>query len=484
MIDSLLRMLVQHDGDLATLVIGKAPSLSSKGTPMRLFFPTFTTALRGQLLGELLTDERLLQLERGETVSFVYEAASIGAFDVQMQGEGCTEATFSRQGVERPEEEAAELILDDVSSPPVTAEPVARQAVTAEAKSALDELLRTAHRMTASDLHLADDEEPVVRVDGRLRPMHNATANARDAIDAVLAGPYAEELDRTGSVDRGFDLNHATRIRAHVYKAGAGRAAALRLLRRRPPAMESLHLPVPIEPLIAAPHGLILFAGPTGSGKSTTMAGLAQLALEGRRGLLVTLEDPIEYRFEASGDGSLVRQRQVGRDTPTFPDGLRDALREDPDLVLIGELRDAETISLALTAAETGHLVLASVHSRSTASAIDRIIDGMPSDKQSQARIQLANSLQAVVSQRLLPAANGDGRVVALEILRNTHAVAHLIRESKTAQLSTSLQAGGADGMLPLERCLRDLVRNGRIDRDIALAAATDPKELDRILRT
>jgi twitching motility protein PilT len=240
-------------------------------------------------------------------------------------------------------------------------------------------------------------------------------------------------------------------------------------------------MPVAFDDVIDLRDGLVIVCGATGSGKSTTLAALAQEALRRRSILLVTLEDPIEYALETS-NASLVRRRQVGRDVADFASGLRDALREDPDVLIVGEMRDPETIALALTAAETGHLVLASLHSRATASAIERIVDTYPPERQRQIRVQLADSLRMVVAQRLLPRARGAGRIPAIELLRVTHATAPLIREGRTAQLATALQGGRREGMLALEHCLADLVASGEVSLEDARAASNDRASFDMYL--
>ena len=243
------------------------------------------------------------------------------------------------------------------------------------------------------------------------------------------------------------------------------------------PALETLDLPVPLADLADVPHGLVLFAGATGSGKSTTMAALCRRALERRSVVLVTLEQPIEFALSGSSR-SVVRQREVGRDVPDFTTGLRDALRSDPDIIVVGELRDAETIRLALTAAETGHLVLASLHSGSAAGVIERVVDAYPSEQRGEIRSQLADALRAVVVQRLIARARGTGRIPALEVLRATHAVQNLVREGRSAQIGSVLQGGSRDGMLSLERCLADYVRSGVITLENARAAANEPDSL------
>jgi twitching motility protein PilT len=267
------------------------------------------------------------------------------------------------------------------------------------------------------------------------------------------------------------------RIRLHAYVAADAIAAALRLLPNAPPPLSQLHMPVPCGDLVGLPHGLVLVCGATGAGKSTTLAALAQEALAKRSILLVTLEDPIEYTLTARA-GSIVRRRQVGRDVLDCAGGLRDALREDPDVLLVGEMRDPETIALAMTAAETGHLVLTSLHSRGAASAIERIVDTYAPERQRQIRMQLADSLRAVIAQCLLPRAHGGGRILAAEVLRVTHAVANMIRDAKTVQIATVLQSSRNDGMIPLERSLAELVQAGEVRLEDARAAANDQGSL------
>ena len=284
-------------------------------------------------------------------------------------------------------------------------------------------------------------------------------------------------------------MPEAGRFRLNLYQASLRLAAAIRVLPERAPTLAELHLPMPIDDLVALPHGLVIVCGPTGSGKSATLAALAGEAIRRRPGLLISLEDPVEYNLATSelgggAGGGIVRQRQVGVDVRDFPSGLRDALREDPDILLIGEMRDPETITLALTAAETGHLVLTSLHSRSAASSVERIVDAYPGERQNQIRVQLADALRAVVAQRLIPRARGTGRLPALEVLRGNHTVASLIRDGKTAQLATVMQSSKKEKMLPLERCLADMVRAGLIPRDHASAVANDQTSLGSYLQS
>jgi twitching motility protein PilT len=336
-----------------------------------------------------------------------------------------------------------------------------------------------------------------VRVDGMLSSL-DAGVSIDVAATLGLDAAARDRLAHGAAVELACQVDGVGRVRVHVFQVSAGLAAAVRLLPPATPSLSSLGFPISLADVVDLPNGLVLVCGAAGSGKSTTLAALAQEALRKRSIVLTTLEDPIEYALSA-GEASLVRRRQVGRDVRDFTSGLRDALREDPDVLLVGELRDPETIALALTAAETGHLVLASMHSRGAASAIERIVDAMPEGRQANVRVQLAESLRVVVAQRLLPRASrsvaqdpspyrqgaspglrtrGTGRVPAIEVLRVTHAVSALIREGKTAQIPTAIQSGRKEGMLSLERCLADRVAAGDITLDDARAAANDPSSL------
>jgi twitching motility protein PilT len=302
-------------------------------------------------------------------------------------------------------------------------------------------------------------------------------------VAALLALGDAERARLAGgdSIDSASEVAGVGRVRIHFFRSSAGLAAAVRLLPRAAPSLASLRLPLPLDDLAELPHGLVLVCGASGSGKSTTLAAMAQEALRRRSIVLTTLEDPIEFALSPPGT-SLARRRQVGRDVRDFATGLRDALREDPDVLLLGEMRDKETIALALTAAETGHLVLSSLHSGSAASAVERIVDAFPATGQAQVRGQLADSLRAVVVQRLLPRAKGEGRIPVIEVLRVTHAVGALIREGRTSQILSMLQSGKREGMLSLERCLADRVQAGEVGLEDARAAANDPPSLTSYL--
>ncbi|MFO0661910.1 MAG: PilT/PilU family type 4a pilus ATPase, partial [Polyangiaceae bacterium] len=367
-----------------------------------------------------------------------------------------------------------------------------RQGATDLSSSApLVSLLATAVAMRASDLHLLDGELPSLRINGALRELSTIDPTvfpvyepSQFKVAGLLASAFGlAERDLEEGLDSTLEVPSLGRFRVHCYLASRGLAAAIRMLPKAVPRVGELKFPVRIDDLVDLPHGLVLVCGPTGAGKSTTLAALGQEAIRRYPKMLITLEDPIEYVLEPGTDGGLVRQRQVGRDVRDFNSGLKEALREDPDVILLGELRDAETIMLALTAAETGHLVLATLHSRSASSAVERIIDAVPAARQNQVRAQLADSLRAVIVQRLIPRMDGSGRTPAVEILRGNIGVAALIREGKNSHLITTIQSGRREGMIPMDRCLADLVKSGAISVADAQANASDPTSLTQFLQ-
>lgn len=493
---SLLRMLAQNNGDELSIVPDQPPALARAGVPLRLFFPPVTEGLHAQIVGPLLTPERRQALERGEEVRFEHDAGPQGVFQVRLRGHPLARAGFVRGAAEAAAEPggAEPARVEPTRGESTRVEPARVEPATASVREsapladaaglepALRRLIERALLAGASDLHLTEGEPAVWRVDGVLRHA-GAEIDVRRSVAALIGAHGVARVQAGEGVDDAITLPDGERVRVHAFLCDRGLALALRVLRRRAPRLAELGLPVPLDDLVSLPHGLVLVGGPTGSGKSTTLAALAQACLDRRRGLLVTLEDPIEYVFRADGEGALVRQRQVGTHARDFATGLRDALREDPDVLLIGEMRDPESIALALAAAETGHLVFASLHVRSAPASISRIVDGCPDAHRAQVRAQLAESLRAVVVQRLLPRASGEGRVVAMEVMRGTRAVGAHIREGREGQLSSVVQSGAADGMWPLERCLRDQVRSGQITLETAQAVCNERGTLDALLR-
>lgn len=337
------------------------------------------------------------------------------------------------------------------------------------------QLLHQAYSSGASDLHISVGSPPVVRIDGKLRHLEEGCVTAEESAamaEALLGGKRAERLREGGEEDFSFPLDNGVRYRVNVYRQRGAVSIAARSIPQQIPTMEQLALPAQLSGLALKPQGLILVTGPTGSGKSSTLAAMINYINRTESKHIVTLEDPIEF-LHPHGT-CLIDQREVGSDTGSFASGLRAALRQDPDVILVGEMRDLETISAAVTAAETGHLVLATLHTTDAAQTIDRIIDAFPGHQQAQIRSQLASVLLAVLSQRLFPRAGGKGRLAATELLVNTPAVANLIRSEKTYQIKSIMQTGRSLGMHTLEMNIRELLQMGLIRPEAAKAYLTE----------
>ncbi len=494
-LDSLLRIVDQQGANELRLGSDKPPSMFAQGAPKKLTMPATSTESLVGLFGELLDTARMALLDKLGRVEFKHDAEKAGSFQVTITKRPGATLAFdaivmkaAALGAPAPAA-AAPALAPPPAPPPHTSEPPIAQAprggLPLKLGAPLDAMLARAAAMNASDVHLSEEDVPRARVHGRLTPLGAELHGSLFEIARAAFGPALERrLEALGSFDAAIELPSGGRGRVNVYASSRGLTMAIRLLPRAIPSLGSLGFPLPIDELAELPHGLVLVTGATGSGKSTTLAALAQEALATRSIVLVSLEDPIEYQLSAGPEhGSLVRQRQIGRDVRDFPTGLRDALREDPDVLLIGEMRDAESIQLALTAAETGHLVLASLHARSAVNAVERIIDTYPPERQAQIRIMLADSLRAVVAQRLLPSASG-GRVLAAEILRATTSVQAAIRDSKLGAMRSAMQAGKSEGMIVLERVLVDLVRKKQISIDVARTAANDVGTFAQYLST
>jgi len=346
--------------------------------------------------------------------------------------------------------------------------------------AALDEVIARG----GSDLHVAGDAPPMVRVDGELTPVTNAAvwsrAEVTGILESIMNAHQREVFEREWELDFAISPRGDFRFRVNFYKDRDAMAAAFRLIPTEIKSLKQLGVPGVVAKFAALPRGLVLVTGPTGSGKSTTLAALIDLVNKTRADHIVTIEDPIE--FVHRNQRSLVNQREVGADTHSFADALKRVLRQDPDVILIGELRDLETVSTALTAAETGHLVFATLHTQSAAQTIDRIIDVFPPHQQGQVRSQLALTLQGVVCQTLLPRATGQGRIIATEIMMTTGAIANLIREGKTYQITSALQAGREQGMHTMDQHLADLVNSHMVTHEAAQAKMQDPENFNRLV--
>jgi twitching motility protein PilT len=295
-----------------------------------------------------------------------------------------------------------------------------------------------------------------------------------EALSAILTEEQMQEFNETLDIDFSFEIVGVSRFRANVFLQQRGPGAVFRMIPSKVLTLEQLGMPEVLRTMALKEKGLIVVTGPTGSGKSTTLAAMVNHVNETRPGHILTIEDPIEFVHESKM--SLVNQREVGNHTQSFANALRAALREDPDVILVGELRDLETTSLAITAAETGHLVFATLHTNSAAKTIDRLIDIYPAGQQSQIRTMLSESLEGVVAQTLLPSKDGKGRVAAVEILIGVPALRNMIREDKTAQILSVMQTGAQHGMQSLDQALQDLVMQGRLSRAEAMRKSSNPK--------
>lgn len=353
----------------------------------------------------------------------------------------------------------------------------------------MEELLQMVFDKDGSDLHIAANVPPMIRVNGKLQPTEMEPLTPEDTqnlIFSILTNDQRKTLEQTWELDCSYGVVGLGRFRVNVYKDKGNYAAALRTIASKIPRFDELGLPPIVKELIKKPRGLVLVTGPTGSGKSTTLASMIDLINSERPEHILTIEDPIEYVHVSKK--SLVNQRELGEDTRSFDNALKAALREDPDVILVGEMRDLETIRLALTAAETGHLVFGTLHTSSASQTVDRMVDVFPPHQQTQIRVQLSNGLVGVLSQTLLPRAGanqyqkGKGRIMAMEVMMVTPAVANLIREGKTAQIYSSIQTGGKFGMQTLEMALKELYLSRQITFEDAIGKTSRPEDFQRLV--
>lgn len=347
------------------------------------------------------------------------------------------------------------------------------------------DLLAEALSLKASDLHITVGVPPKVRVHGSLTALNYPALTPEDTEELLL--PLLDDrtksiFENNGEVDFALNFGDGERSRANIYRQKTMMAGAFRLLNAKIPRTEELGIPWAVTDLHTRNNGLVLVTGPTGSGKSTTLASIINLINKNKDCHIITLEDPIEYIHEHKR--SIVNQREMGTDSRSYADALRAALREDPDVILVGEMRDLETISIAITAAETGHLVFSTLHTIGSAATIDRIIDVFPLSQQEQIRIQLATVLQGVISQRLLPNATNTGRVAAFEVMLACPAIQNLIRENKTYQIQSVLQTNKAMGMQTLDNSLYELYMSGKIAKSECIRYSIEPAAMEKALQS
>lgn len=343
-------------------------------------------------------------------------------------------------------------------------------------------LLTEAVRAGASDLHLVSWAPPIMRIDGALVPMDLPQTTPTDLTTMIMSLLNEEQRKRFAAdweLDMSLTIRDVGRFRVNVHRQRGAIEAAFRIISEKIRTLRQLGLPPVVEDLARRETGLILVTGPTGSGKSTTLAAMVEQINQERRCMIVTIEDPIEYVYR--NRNCIIKQRELGIDTKGFAIALREALRQDPDVIVVGEMRDLETIRTTLTAAETGHLVLATLHTPDVMQTIDRIIDVFPPHQQNQVRMQVANTINGIIAQQLLPVAGGRGRVVATEILIATLGVRKILRTAKNEQLVTVMQTSTEQGMITMDKSLKLLYQRGLITYDVALAKARFPETFDHI---
>lgn len=447
-VDGLLELVVAQGADALVLQVDRPPTLLRGGADVPLSMPPLSPEFFGELKREL----------EGRT-------------EVEVQGQRFEVAGEpDRLVLRRPDAKRA--------APPPTAETPRAVAPTRVAPSLFSQWLVESRRRGASDVFFSAGRPPFVRRGGDVQPLASDavdTDSMRTFVEALLSPEALERLATHGSADAGWD-DGTTRYRVHAFEQMDGLSLALRPIRTDPPNLHALGLPESFHKLTQHRNGLVLMTGMAGSGKSTTLVALLERLSRTSAKHIVTLEDPIEYRFAPGA--ALVHQREVGTHVSSFAEGLRAAMREAPDVILLGEMRDRETIAAALTAAETGHLVLSTLHCANSATAIDRIVDVFEEHRHAQVRTQLASVLRAVVSQTLLPSNQPPRRVPAYELLLNNTAVASKIREGRGHQLRSELHPGRSEGMIPLEASLDELVARGEITRELARRVAPNPSLL------
>lgn len=346
----------------------------------------------------------------------------------------------------------------------------------------LKDLLTKTIEVGASDLHLTVALPPTIRVNGKLIQIGNEKLLPNDIesfAKEILEGKY-DEYTENGEYDTSYSIPGLGRFRVNVFKQRNSDAIAIRVIALRIPTLDELKHPVVLKDIVQKQRGLVLVTGPTGSGKSTTLAALINEINSTRQAHIITLEDPIEYLHKHNM--CIVNQREIGKDSKSYQNALRAILREDPDVILVGEMRDLETIQTAITAAETGHLVLSTLHTIGAAKTIDRIIDVFPPHQQQQIKVQLASVLQAVVSQQLVETADGNGRVSSLEIMVSTPGIQNLVREGKTHQIESAVQTGNKYGMKTMDMSLAELYKKGVISSETAMTYAVDRETLKRLM--
>ncbi len=488
-LDRLLAVLVSKRGDSLRLVQDEPVLLVRGAETQALTRGPVTPAQMLTIVREVAPSDTEQRVERGEGAHFEYtmgQDAFIGRVH-RDQGRLTLDVSPRAQngnGNGHANGKDHSSSNGHASLTPL-ATPVVMQRGDAEARAVIDELLRTQATRKASDLHLRSGERALYRVDGDIVPETGTEPFSVEFLERMLVSIMPErnrkEFEETNDTDLAYELPDVARFRVNVFRDRHGVGSVIRAIPSRVVTTEEMGITPEVQRLCDLSKGLVLVTGPTGSGKSTTLCSLIDLVNRSRKDHIITIEDPIEFVHQ--NKGCLITQRQVGQHTASFKNALRAALREDPDVVLVGELRDLETVSIAIETAETGHLVFGTLHTSTAPSTIDRIIDQFPADRQSQVRVMLSESLKGVISQTLCRKVGG-GRVAAREILLTTPAISNLIREAKTFQIQSVMQTSRRLGMVTLTDALVELVEDGQVEAQEAYAKAVDKSMILQALKS
>ena len=485
-VDNLMRLLSAQGGRGLRLEAGQpAQMLDASGATRNVSSRTLT---RQEILGAIapiVPAHARHDVPDAPSVEFEYAVPAVGEFRVRIlrNGEQLAVSIVRNGG---PEAAAAPAPSPPVAAAPVPeAAPSGPAAVTTAGPAAIDRLFHAMCALKASDLHLSSGMPALVRKDGEIRPLEEGTpalspAEVTALLDPIMPEKNRAEFDRRHDTDFAYEIPGLARFRANVFMDRKGRGAVFRVIPSKILTAEDLGLSQHILQLCRLNKGLVLVTGPTGSGKSTTLCGMIDYINRNRSDHIITIEDPIEFVHE--NKECLMNQREVHTHTDSFKDALRAALREDPDIILVGEMRDLETVAIAIETAETGHLVFGTLHTTTAASTVDRVIDQFPTDRQSQIRIMLSESLKGVIAQTLCRKIGG-GRVAALEVLIVTSAISNLIREAKTFQIPSLMQVGKAIGMVTLNDALMDLVNRKLVEPQEAYLKSVDKNGFEGLLK-
>ncbi len=465
-IDQLIGALAQHGAEALVLQDGQKPALLLKGSRRPIVNSALSAAQAARLVAEIAPASQRATLASGQAVNFTYVSDGV-TVAVDAPATGTVTITMVHD--------------DDSSSAAVPEEAAITQTSVGlnGTPGSMDQLFRLMVDAGASDLHLSSDAAPMLRVDGELNPISGAAKLSSDQVSALLKeitpAENLEEFEGVNDTDFAYEISGLCRFRCNLFLDRKGPGGVFRVIPSKILTVDDLGLSGSLRDLCLLNKGLVLVTGPTGSGKSTTLTALVDHINSVRRDHIITIEDPIEFVHEHRK--CLINQREVGKHTAGFKSALRAALREDPDIVLVGEMRDLETVAIAMETAETGHLVFGTLHTSSAISTVDRLIDQFPADQQEQIRVMLAESLKAVIAQ-VLCRKKGGGRVAALEVLMGIPAVSNLIREAKTFQLASIMQTGKRHGMITMNDALLKLVKDGVVEPKEAYMKALDKHNL------